>query len=251
MIFFGFLFQISRNFSNFNRRICCIAAVNNSVHIQQIYDTTKLGFGADRQLQSHRAGAQTVNNHIQTAVEVGSDTIHLIAEADTGNTIFVSLSPNCLRLRLNAGNRVKHGNCTVKDAQRTLNFNSEVNVARSINDVNAIAFPEAGRSSRGNCNTALLFLFHPVHRCSTIVCFTDFVVNTGVIQDTLGCCGFTRINVSHNTDVSIHFQFMCTSHCIFPILRLKFVMGESFVSFSHLMSILTFFNGRTLIGDSV
>ena len=38
------------------------------------------------------------------------------------------------------------------------------------------------------------------------MCLTDFMVYAGIIQDTLSCCGFTGINVSHDTDVSCFFK---------------------------------------------
>ncbi len=69
-----------------------------------------------------------------------------------------------------------------------------------------VAFPVAGGSSRGNGDTTFLFLFHPVHRSSTIVSFTDLMVYTGVIQNTFRGCGLTGIDVRHDADISGFFQ---------------------------------------------
>jgi hypothetical protein len=33
--------------------------------------------------------------------------------------------------------------------------------------------------------------------------FADFVRNAGIEKHTLGCRGFTRVNVRHNADVSV------------------------------------------------
>jgi hypothetical protein len=47
-----------------------------------------------------------------------------------------------------------------------------------------------------------LLLLHPVHGRCTIVHLTNFVSDTGVVQDALGGGGFTRVNVSHDANVS-------------------------------------------------
>lgn len=58
----------------------------------------------------------------------------------TGNAVFVGLTPDGFRLGLNACNRVKYRNCTVQNAERTLNLYGKVNVTRRIDDVNAVVF---------------------------------------------------------------------------------------------------------------
>ena len=217
VIFFSLVFQLGRNFFDINRRIGGIAGINDCFHLQQIDNTFEFGFGTNRQLQSQRGGTETVFNHIQATIEVCADTIHLVAETNTGNAVFVSLTPNGFGLRFNTGNGVEYGNRTVEHAQGTFNFNREVNVARRINDIDAVSFPETGSCRGSNGNTAFLFLFHPVHGGSTVMGFADFVVYTGIIQNTFSGRCLTGIDVSHDTDVSIHFQFMCTSHCLIPM----------------------------------
>jgi hypothetical protein len=65
------------------------------------------------------------------------------------------------------------------------------------------AFPEAGGRSRGNGNTALLLLLHPVHGGGAIVNFTDLVVHARVEQNALGGGGLTCIDVSGDTDIAV------------------------------------------------
>ena len=204
MIFFCLVFQLSRNILNFNRRIRRIAGINNRFHIKQINNAFEFGFGANRQLQSQRLCPQTIDNHIQAAIEVRSDSVHLIAETDSRNIVLVCLAPYGLGLRLNAGNGIEYRDCAVQNAQRTLDFNRKVNVSRRIDDVDSVAFPVTGCRSRGNGNTAFLLLFHPVHRCSTVVRLADFMIYACIIQDTFCCSGFTGINMSHDADISVH-----------------------------------------------
>ena len=77
---------------------------------------------SDRQLNSHRAGTQTILDHVQTTIEVGTDTVHFVAETNSRNFVFVGLTPYGFRLRFNTGNRIEYGDCTVK-TRRALRFN--------------------------------------------------------------------------------------------------------------------------------
>ena len=192
---------VSQGHSDAIRRI---AGVNNRFHIKQINNAFEFGFGANRQLQSQRLCPQTIDNHIQAAIEVRSDSVHLVAETDSRNIVLVCLAPYGLGLRLNAGNGIEYRDCAVQNAQRTLDFNRKVNVSRRIDDVDSVAFPVTGCRSRGNGNTAFLLLFHPVHRCSTVVRLADFMIYACIIQDTFCCSGFTGINMSHDADISVH-----------------------------------------------
>ena len=75
-------------------------------------------------------------------------------------------------------------------------------MARRVNDVDLVAFPETGHGCGSNGDSALFFLLHPVGGRTTIVGFTNLAVNTGVVQNTLGGGGFTSIDVGHDADVA-------------------------------------------------
>ena len=150
---------------------------------------------------------ESVLHHLHDAVEVGAHDVHLVDIGHTRNSVFLSLTPNRLGLGLNAALRAENRNGTVENAERTLNFNSEVNVARCVNDVDAVLLavsvrPEARRRSRRNRDAALLLLRHPVHCRGTVVCFTDLVVDACVVKDTLGRGCLTGIDVRHDADIS-------------------------------------------------
>src|SRR6185369_4300545 len=108
-------------------------------------------------------------------------------------------------LRLDTCDTVKHCDSAVEHAQRTLHFHREVNVARSVDDVDAmidaVSFPETGGCSAGNGDTTLLLLLHPVHRRRTLVHLADLVCDAGVIKDTFGGGGLTGIDVGHDADI--------------------------------------------------
>src|SRR6185369_4783014 len=94
---------------------------------------------------------------------------------------------------------------TVEHTQRALHFHREVDVARSVDDVDAmidsVFFPETGCRSAGNSDTALLFLLHPVHGRRTLMHLADLVRDARVIKDTFRGGGLTGIDVGHDADI--------------------------------------------------
>ena len=67
---------------------------------EQVDRAQELVVERDRDLQRHRTGAQAVLHHLQDVEEVGADAVHLVDEANARDTVFVGLTPHCLRLRL-------------------------------------------------------------------------------------------------------------------------------------------------------
>ena len=65
------------------------------------------------------------------------------------------------------------------------------------------SLPEAGSRSRGNSDSALLLLDHPVHYRSAVMHFTDLVGNPRVKKDPFRRRRFTGIDVRHDTDISV------------------------------------------------
>ena len=76
-------------------------------------------------------------------------------------------------------------------------------MSRGVDNVEAVVFPETTYSCRLNGNTALGFLLHEVGSRFAIVGLARFVNFTGQLEDTLGGRGFTRVNVSEDTNISV------------------------------------------------
>jgi len=78
-------------------------------------------------------------------------------------------------------------------------------VAGGVDNVNVIFLvavgPVDGCSGRGDRNPPFLLLFHPVHRGSPVVDFTDLMTYPGIIENTLGRRRFARVDVGSDTDV--------------------------------------------------
>lgn len=76
----------------------------------------------------------------------------------------------------------------------------------TVDNVNSVILPGTGCRSRRNGDSSLLFLFHPVHGGSSLVDLSNLVRLSSVVQDTFGGGRFTRIDVRHNTNVSVQVQ---------------------------------------------
>ena len=161
----------------------------DSLHTDEVHDTLEFLFSTD----GHRDGAGSSTEDVLHLAhyfkEVGTGAVHLVHITDTGNIVLVSLTPNGFRLRFHTTNGAIGCHSTVEHTEGAFYLSGKVNVSRSIDKVELILFAvpgPVGRSgSRGNGNTALLLLSHPVHGCTTIVYLTDFVGLTGIEEDTL------------------------------------------------------------------
>ena len=180
--------------------------------MHKVNQTLQIGFKADWDIQNCRLGAQTINDRLHAIFEVRTGAVKLIDEAHARNAILIGLTPYGFGLGLNTSNTVEARNRTIENAQRTFNFNREINVAWCINDIDTVVVPEAGGSSRRNRDATLLLLFHPVHCGCAIMNFADFVRLTGVEKNALGGRGFTGVDMRHDTDVAIHTQWMAACH---------------------------------------
>ena len=79
-------------------------------------------------------------------------------------------------------------------------------MAGGIDDVDAVALPEAGGSGRGNRDASLLLLRHPVHRRSAVMRLADLMIDARVIKNTLCRRSLSGIDVGHDADVAGHFK---------------------------------------------
>ena len=157
---------------------------------------------ADRELDDERIGLQARLHHVDGAVEVGADPVHLVDEAEARHAVLVGLAPDGLGLGLDTGDRVEHGDGAVEHTQRALDLDREVDVAGGVDDVDAVVVPDAGRRRRRDRDAALLLLDHVVHRRRAVVDLADLVALPGVVEDALRRGGLAGIDVGHDADVA-------------------------------------------------
>ena len=65
------------------------------------------------------------------------------------------------------------------------------------------ALPKTCGRSRCDCDTAFLFLLHPIHHCRTVVHLAHLVRDTGIEQDSLGSGRLAGIYMRHDADITI------------------------------------------------
>src|SRR5206468_8304094 len=130
-----------------------------------------------------------------------ADAVHLVDERDARHAVPVGLAPDGLGLRLDAADATEHRDRAVEDAQAAFDLDGEVDVARRVDDVDAVVAPEAGRRGGRDGDAALLLLHHPVHHGGAFVDLADLVADTGVVEDALGRRRLAGIDVSHDADV--------------------------------------------------
>jgi hypothetical protein len=182
--------------------------------------------GADGQLDDERDRLQAVLDHLDGAVEVGADAVHLVDEAHPRDVVLVGLTPHGLGLRLDAGDRVEHRDRAVEHAQRALDLDREVDVAGRVDDVDAVVVPDAGGGSGGDRDATLLLLGHVVHGGGAVVDLTDLVALAGVVEDALGRGGLAGVDVRHDPDVPGALQGeLSLGHSLLLHFRVKGRLG--------------------------
>ena len=77
----------------------------------------KFELRADRQLDADRTAADLGLDLVDAAKEIRADLVHLVDEHDARHAVFVGLTPDGLRLRLDALIAVEHAYRAVEHAQ--------------------------------------------------------------------------------------------------------------------------------------
>ncbi|MBA7670061.1 hypothetical protein ES703_78204 [subsurface metagenome] len=176
--------------------------IKDGPHVDQINEAGVEVSGTDRQYYWRRIGPQTFLHHVQHVIEICAGTIHFVHKSDPGDTVPVGLAPHGFRLGLHATHSAENSDGTIEDAQRALHLHGKVDMAGGIDDVDAMAVPEAGGGSRGNGYAPLFLLIHPIHSGRPIVNLTHPMNPSRVVKDALGSGGLTGIDVGHDPDVA-------------------------------------------------
>ncbi len=172
----------------------------------------KLELDAERELKHDRIGSEALPHHLHRNEEIGADLIHLVDEDHARHAVFVGLTPHRLGLRLNALVGVEQRNRAVEHAQGALDFDGEIDVARRIDDVDALVVPIGRRRGRGDGDAALLLLLHPVHGGSAVVHLADLVALARVVEDPLCGRGLAGVDMRHDSDIAVVLEGGSSRH---------------------------------------
>ena len=173
---------------------------------QQVDHANELVFGTDGQLDGDGSGVKSLLDLVHYLKEIGACAVHLVDVADAGDVVLVGLMPHGFRLRLDTADGAEDGDGAIEDAQRTLHFDGEVDVAGRVNDVDFVGLiikvPENRCCGRGDGDATFLLLNHPVHGGGAVVNLTYLMAASGVIQNTLRRRRLTGVDVCHDANVA-------------------------------------------------
>src|SRR5437879_2876319 len=93
-----------------------------ALHLDQVDHAVEVGLDTPGELEDKGIRLEAVDDHLDGSEEVGAGSVHLVDETDPGYRVAVGLAPDGLRLRLDAGDRVEHGNGPVQNTQRPLDL---------------------------------------------------------------------------------------------------------------------------------
>ena len=125
----------------------------------------------------------------------------------------------------------------------------------SVDYIESVTFPVCSSRSGSDGNTSFLLLSHEVHGCSAFVCFTEFMVNTGVIQYTLGGRCFARVDMSHYADIAVKLNGVLSGHLLI-LSKMRFLplpseMSKRFIRFCHLVGVFFLLESTALIVNGI
>ena len=100
-----------------------------------------------------------------------------------------------------------------------------------IDDVDAVIAPLGCRRRRGDRDSPLALLRHPVHNGRALVDLTDLIGFAGVIENALGRRRLTRVNMRDDADVPSSLDFR--GHA-FPLLATCYEF--KLIATSHVLS---------------
>src|SRR4051812_13279101 len=198
----GRLDVVARDGDDVERVALALVLPQQPVHVDEVDDALEVALDPPGQLENQRGGVEPADHHVDGAVELRADPVHLVDEPDAGDVVTVGLAPHRLALRLDTRDRVEDGDRAVEHPQRPLDLDGEVDVAGRVDDVDRVALPLALGGGGSDRDAALLLLRHPVHGGGALVDLADLVVDAGVVEDPLGRRGLARVNVRHDPDVA-------------------------------------------------
>ena len=187
----------------------------------EIHDPAEVLPVPDRDLHGVRIGLQPVAHHLDDPTVVGPDPVHLVHECDAGDPVAVRLAPDSLGLRFHASHGAEDSHSAVEHAERTLDFDCEIDMPRGVDDVDPVFRPRARPVRRGgsrrNRDAAFLLLLHPVHRRRSVMDLPHAVQAPRVEQDALGRGRLPRVDVRHDSDIAESLERVSPRHRFYSL----------------------------------
>ncbi len=161
----------------------------------------------DRTRDDPRIRTELVAHLTDDRVEIGARAIHLVDECHQRHAMTTRPVPDGFGLRLHTGHAGEDGDRAIEHAQRTLDFDREVDVSRRVDEGQAMwlsAFRRpVGAHGRGADRDATFALeFHVVGGGRAVVHLTGAMDRAGLVKQALGERGLARVDVRDDAEVA-------------------------------------------------
>ena len=179
------------------------------LHLDQVDDALELVLESDGDLHEHGVEAELLDQLVLDPVGVGAASVALVDERDAGDMIPLHLAVDGDGLGLDAADGAQHEDGAVEDAQRPLDLDREVDVARSVDDVDFMVLPVDVGGCGCDGDSTLPLELHGVHGCTDAVLSTyivDCMDLVAVVENALAERSLSRVDMSTDTDVSHIFE---------------------------------------------
>ncbi len=202
-------------------------------HADEVDDAAMGGFESDGVLDQHGVVVEIVTKLLANAEGVCASAVAFVDEGDRGDAIATHLSVDGDGLGLDTCDGTKHEDGTVKNTEGAFDFDGEVDVAGSVDDVDGVLggfvgfvvseIPVDVGCGRLNGDAFFTFEIHRVHFGPDAVFsahFMDGVDASCIKEDALCERGFSRVDVCGYSDVSEKGQvFNACTHCLVLVDR--------------------------------
>ena len=201
LLCFGFVIRWDFFFADF---FAVFSVEEEGFHRDQIDNAVESFAGSDRDLHHDGVGIELVPHLLGNAVGVSTRTVHFVDESQARHTVASHLAIDGQRLALNAADGAQNEDRSVENAKRAFDFDGKVDVARGVDQIDDVIFPLQLCGSGGDGDSSLLFELHVIHGRAVAIAFDffDFMDSTGVEENAFAEGGFTRVDVSADSDVA-------------------------------------------------
>src|SRR5262249_31124567 len=131
----------------------------------------------------------------------------------SGHSVLVGLTPDGLRLGLDAFLSVKDDNAAIEHAEGTFHLGCEIDMPWSIDQVDGAVTPAEGNAGAIDGYAAFLLFYVPVRHGVSGIYRAQAVCGPGIIKQVLRSSRLARINVRDDTQVAHFAQVECGGHC--------------------------------------
>ena len=173
---------------------------------QEVGHAAKGRLFADRQLERGDAGAETIAQLVERALEAGPFTVELVDEDHAGKVQLGGELPGGVRLDLDALDGADHENRQVSHSECGVHVADEVRVARAVDEVDLVVLPFEGRQRQRQRKVALLFLGIEVAHGRAVFDTSHAGDSAGLVEQSLGQAGLSGSAVSDQCDVADLFR---------------------------------------------